>query len=152
MTAVDNARAAQQRLKVMIDRYPRDASPREVAAEEALRDLIAEHERLTAEGSCWDEAPSIVVPKGECTPMPARCELRSGHGGAHKSGRTEWMRRGPMSALPTDEQRMALVNVLADDQNYTYTGTHAVFEEGYGADAVIAAGWRPIQQVRGGDA
>lgn len=47
MTAVDNARAAQQRLKVMIDRYPRDASPREVAAEEALRELIAEHERLT---------------------------------------------------------------------------------------------------------
>lgn len=64
-------------------------------AVDEITTLRAENERLKGEGSCWDEAPQIIVPAGECSPMPARCELRSGHGGAHKSGRTEWMHRSP---------------------------------------------------------
>lgn len=63
-----------------------------------LRDaLIASEASSTREnGSCWVEAPRIRLPEGHCDPMPALCELRAGHLGAHLSGRTEWMTREPV--------------------------------------------------------
>lgn len=44
------------------------------------------------QGSCWDEGMTLPVREGECAPMPPKCELPHGHGGAHRAGRHEWMR------------------------------------------------------------
>jgi hypothetical protein len=35
--------------------------------------------------------------------------------------------------------RERLIEVLADEGNYIYNGTHAVFNEGYGADSILEA-------------
>lgn len=96
MTALEDARAAERGLTLAIDSTVRmgGCPTREMyAARDALRALIAEHERLNAEGSCWDIGPEMIAPKGECAPMPPLCELKAGHLGAHKGGQAEWIRR-----------------------------------------------------------
>lgn len=79
-----------------------EAMPADVTAASIMLVLLAspwlEGERArarTEQGSCWDEAPSLMPLPGECQYPPARCNLPAGHDGAHRSGRTEWMRRGP---------------------------------------------------------
>lgn len=82
-------------------------------AQAALRETLAE-----MEGSCWDEAPRMIYPPGECAPPPARCELRSGHGGAHKSGRIEWMHRSPYNEDARERIDRAVGGVLFNAANY----------------------------------
>lgn len=84
-----------------------------IRAVSALREKLAE-----TEGSCWDEAPRMIYPAGECAPPPARCELRAGHGGAHKSGRTEWMHRSPYDEDARERIDRAVGSVLFNAANY----------------------------------
>ena len=42
---------------------------------------------------------TLPVREGECAPMPPKCELPHGHGGAHRAGRVEWMRRDSYNSV-----------------------------------------------------
>lgn len=64
---------------------------------------MSEQQSISDNGSCWDEGPQYEIP-GECNPMPPRCELRAGHLGAHRSGRSEWM-RNPSSFNQVSRER-----------------------------------------------
>lgn len=58
---------------------------------------------ISLNGSCWDDGPTLVM-RGECDPMPPKCELHAGHLGAHRSGRSEWM-RNPSSYRQVSQER-----------------------------------------------
>jgi hypothetical protein len=79
-----------------------DDAPLVRVAFEMIAALEAQAKRITeleAEGTCWDHGPSLRAAAGECEPIPPMCELRSGHSGAHRAGRAEWMTRDPYNAV-----------------------------------------------------
>ena len=71
---------------------------------------MSEQQRTQENGSCWDEAPHISRP-GECEPMVPRCELKAGHLGAHRSGRSEWI-RNPSSFNQVSRERDVAVAAI----------------------------------------
>ncbi|OJU44452.1 MAG: hypothetical protein BGN98_13790 [Microbacterium sp. 69-7] len=73
------------------------------ALADAIEALVKERDE---QGSCWDEGMTLPVPEGECAPMPPKCELPHGHGGAHRAGRVEWMRRDSYNSVVAERDEL----------------------------------------------
>lgn len=74
---------------------------------ERLADVIeALVKERDEQGSCWDEGMTLPVRDGECAPMPPKCELPHGHGGAHREGRHEWMRRDSYNSVVAERDEL----------------------------------------------
>lgn len=86
--------------------WPRDGvneGPLINALADAIEALVKERDE---QGSCWDEGMTLPVREGECAPMPPKCELPHGHGGAHRAGRHEWMRRDSYNSVVAERDEL----------------------------------------------
>lgn len=73
-------------------------------AADAIEALVKERGE---QGSCWDEGMTLPVREGECAPIPPKCELPHGHGGAHWAGRQKWMRRDSYNSVVAERDELA---------------------------------------------
>lgn len=86
--------------------WPRDGvskGPLINALADAIEALVKERDE---QGSCWDEGMTLPVREGGCAPMPPKCELPHGHGGAHRAGRVEWMRRDSYNSVVAERDEL----------------------------------------------
>lgn len=75
-------------------------------ASEAIAAIEALVKERDEQGPCWDEGMTLPVREGECAPMPPKCELPHGHGGAHRAGRREWMRRDSYNSVVAERDEL----------------------------------------------
>ena len=128
--------------------YPKFVSPIRARQFDRWLACLLEGERArarTEQGSCWDEAPRMIMPPGHCGPEPERCRLPHGHGGAHRAGRTEWMRRGPAVTDAMVERAAKALWVMEHDDDgsgWAQSVVDDVFSpaDGWPDDALEVAG------------